>query len=187
MEVPKSNYSPNAIGEKTAMTDLALMRRAATIAANTQCWIGLGCVIAKNGHVLAESWNKTLDGEEYCQKFRELSKKDGPSRKDRPLEANVGCVRHDLGLSQGKEIEKCCSIHAEALAISECAKKGISTTSATLYVTSFPCLICLRSIIAAGIKKIFYMNDFYKPHHIEMLQKNGMMVKQILEKDVWTT
>lgn len=165
------------------MIALELMRRAATIATKTRCWIGVGCVIARNGLVLAESWNKTLNGEEYCKKFRR-----NPLREDGPpgaLGAHEGCVRHDLGLSQGREIEKCCSIHAEAQAVAECAKNGISIGGATMYITSFPCLICLRLLVASGIKKVVYMNDFYKPHHVEMIEENGIELRRISEKEVW--
>lgn len=162
------------------------MRRAATIARNTQCWIGIGCVIEKNGKVLAEAWNETLTGESYCFEFRKHHALKGlalPS-KARPFH-NEGCVRHELGLSQGAEIEKVCSIHAEASAIAKAAKRGILVKGATMYATSFPCIICMRSIVAAGIKKVLYMNDFYKPHDMELFEENGVTVEQITEKEVW--
>lgn len=164
--------------------EIELMRRAATIAGHTKCWIGIGCVIAKNGNILVEAWNETLKGEEYCQTFRDAHRGRSSESEDRP-QNNAGCVRHDLGLSQGKEIEKACSIHAEANAIALAARKGISVRGATLFVTSFPCLICLRTIIASGIKKIVYMNDFYKPHSLEMLKKNRVKIEQITEEEVW--
>lgn len=47
-------------------------------------------------------------------------------------------------------------IHAEVNAISRCAKNGISTDGATLYVTHFPCNSngCARVVIAAGIRRV---------------------------------
>ncbi|MDO8656350.1 MAG: deaminase [Nanoarchaeota archaeon] len=153
------------------MIDLQLMNRAAKIAGNTKCWIGIGCVIAKDGKVLSEAWNETLDGEEYCQKFRDRDRNS--------IGESKGCIRYELGLSQGREIEKCCSIHAEINAIAKAARKGIKIDGSVMFITSFPCLICMRAIIASGIKKIIYMNDFYKPHHLEMLKKNGVKVEQI--------
>ena len=155
------------------MIDLQLMNRAAKIAGNTKCWIGIGCVIAKDGKVLSEAWNETLDGEEYCVGYRTRIKKD-----KKPKD-NFGCIRHDLGLSQGREIDKACSIHAEINVIAKAARKGIKIDGSVMFITSFPCLICMRAIIASGIKKIIYMNDFYKPHHLEMLKKNGVKVEQI--------
>ena len=163
-------------------SDISLLRRAATIARNTQCWIGIGCVIARDGKILVEAWNETLNGETFCRTFRELKTQNS---KLKNANKNIGCVRHELGLSQGKEIEKVCSVHAEANAIAMAAKKGISVDGGTMYVTSFPCLVCMRSIIAAGIKKVFYMNDFYKPHDMELFEKNGVKVERILEDQVW--
>ena len=98
---------------------------------------------------------------------------------------NAGCVRHDLGLSQGKEIEKSCSVHAETNAIATAARRGIKIDGATMYVTSFPCLICMRAIVAAGIKKIVYMNDFYQPHHLKLFSENEIDIQQIPETEVW--
>jgi deoxycytidylate deaminase len=169
------------------MTDRELMKEAAKIAANSRCWIGQGCIISRNGKILAEAWNETLAGEEYCQEFRDRKIKKGPAlrRKAGPYHANGGCIRHELNLSQGREIEKVCSVHAEVNAIAAAARKGIAISGAAMFVTSFPCLICMRSIIAAGIKKIVYMNDFYKTHHEELFAKNGVEVQQIPEDKVW--
>ncbi|MBI5356078.1 hypothetical protein HZB78_00500 [Candidatus Collierbacteria bacterium] len=167
--------------------DIELMRRAAKIAGNTKCWIGIGCVIAKGGKILVETWNETLEGEEYCQKFRNHRINKGPAlqHKAGPYHNNEGCIRHELKLSGGKDAEKVCSIHAEVNAIAKAARQGIVVSGATIYVTSFPCLICMRAIVAAGIKKVVYMNDFYKPHNIELFDKNGVEFKQIPENIVW--
>ncbi len=169
------------------MNDLELMRRAAKIAANTRCWIGQGCVIAGDGKILVEAWNETLPGEEYCQEFRNLKIKKGLAlrRKARPYHHNEGCIRHELKLSGGKDAEKVCSVHAETSAIAKAARRGIKIDGATMYVTSFPCLICMRSVIAAGIKKVVYMNDFYKPHHLELFKKNNIKVERIPEDKIW--
>ena len=159
-------------------SEILLIRRAAKIAGNTKCWIGIGCVIAKEGKVLSEAWNETLEGEEYCQDFRNRRINKGPalSRKAGPYN---GCIRDELKLSGGKEPQLVCSIHAEINAIVNSARKGIKIDGAVMFVTSFPCLICMRAIIASGIKRIVYMNDFYKPHHLEMLKKNGVKVEKI--------
>jgi len=165
------------------MKDLELMRRAAKIAGNTKCWIGIGCVIAKGGKLISEAWNETLEGEECCQEFRNKHK-----NKKHDIHCNCGnegCSRKKLKLSGGRGLEVLCSVHAEINAIANAARKGIKIDGSVMFVTSFPCLICMRAIIAAGIKKIVYMNDFYKPHYLEMLGKNGVEVKQITEKEVW--
>ena len=52
------------------------------------------------------------------------------------------------------------TIHAEQNVISYCARMGISCNDATAYITHYPCLICSRLLLASGIKKIKYINDY---------------------------
>lgn len=52
------------------------------------------------------------------------------------------------------------TVYAEANAILQCAKFGVPTQNTTLYVTHFPCLICTKQIIQAGIKKVYYKEDY---------------------------
>ena len=163
------------------------MRRTAKIAGNTRCWIGIGCVIAKSGKILVEAWNETLPGEEFCQEFRKHKIEKGPALRCKagPYHNNEGCIRHKLKLSGGKDAEKVCSIHAEVNAIAKAARQGIKIDGATMFTTSFPCLICIRAIIAAGIKKVIYMNDFYQPHHLKLFSENEIDIQQIPETEVW--
>jgi len=169
-------------------SEIVFMRRVAKIAGNTQCWIGIGCVIAKGGKILVEAWNETLPGEEFCAEFRKRRASKGSTlayAKVEPYQINVGCIRYELGLSQGREIEKSCSVHAEVNAIATAARRGIKIDGAAMFVTSFPCLICMRAIVSAGIKKVVYMNDFYKSHHLEILRENEIEIDKIPEEKVW--
>jgi dCMP deaminase len=54
-------------------------------------------------------------------------------------------------------------VHAEVNAITQCALQGISCEGAILYVTTKPCIWCLKTIINAGIKKIIYIDDYNAP------------------------
>jgi len=53
-------------------------------------------------------------------------------------------------------------VHAEMEAILMCSRNNISTRSATLYCTTFPCHNCAKHIIAAGIKKVIYIEPYPK-------------------------
>jgi cytidine deaminase len=59
------------------------------------------------------------------------------------------------------------ALHAEQAAIVEAAYKGISTASATLYVTTFPCHECARMILAAGIGRLVYIEPYMKSRALE--------------------
>jgi deoxycytidylate deaminase len=53
-------------------------------------------------------------------------------------------------------------VHAEMAAISDAARRGIAVQDATLYCTTFPCHMCARHIIAAGIARVIYVEPYPK-------------------------
>ena len=54
------------------------------------------------------------------------------------------------------------TVHAEQNAICDCAKRGVSCNGAVAYISHYPCLICARLLLASGIKRIFYVNDYHR-------------------------
>ncbi|NJK37931.1 MAG: dCMP deaminase family protein [Oscillatoriales cyanobacterium RM1_1_9] len=52
------------------------------------------------------------------------------------------------------------AVHAEANAVAQAAKHGISCAGASIYVTLEPCLSCLKLVISAGIKQVYYETSF---------------------------
>lgn len=52
------------------------------------------------------------------------------------------------------------TVHAEQNALCDCAKRGVSCAGSTAYVTHYPCIICSRLLLAAGIKEIKYLEDY---------------------------
>lgn len=63
------------------------------------------------------------------------------------------------------------TIHAEVNALCDCAKRGVQCDGATAYITHYPCINCIKSLLASGIKKIYYINDY----------KNDELVKYLSE------
>lgn len=53
-------------------------------------------------------------------------------------------------------------VHAEMHALSSAARLGRSVKGATLYTTTFPCHMCARHIIAAGLKTVVYIEPYPK-------------------------
>jgi cytidine deaminase len=53
-------------------------------------------------------------------------------------------------------------VHAEMAAIVDAARRGISVADCTLYTTTFPCHVCARHIVAAGIKQLVYNEPYPK-------------------------
>jgi len=52
------------------------------------------------------------------------------------------------------------TVHAEQNAIADCAKRGVRCVGATAYITHYPCIICARILLAAGISEIKYIDDY---------------------------
>ena len=64
------------------------------------------------------------------------------------------------------------TLHAEQNALMDCAKRGVSCDGCTAYITHYPCIICTRLLLAGGIKKIKYVNDY----------KNDELVKKFTDQ-----
>jgi deoxycytidylate deaminase len=54
------------------------------------------------------------------------------------------------------------AVHAEMAAIVDAAKRGVSVHGCTLYTTTFPCHECARHIIAAGLRRVVYIEPYAK-------------------------
>lgn len=53
-------------------------------------------------------------------------------------------------------------VHAEMSAISDAARLGLSVADATLFCTTFPCHMCAKHIVSAGIKKVIFLEPYPK-------------------------
>jgi len=61
------------------------------------------------------------------------------------------------------------TVHAEQNALCDCAKRGVSCNKATAYVTHYPCIICARLMLAAGIHEIKYIHDYKNDNLVRVL------------------
>ena len=51
-------------------------------------------------------------------------------------------------------------LHSEANCILACARLGIATNNTTLFITVSPCVGCAKLIMQAGIKEVYYKEDY---------------------------
>jgi deoxycytidylate deaminase len=73
-------------------------------------------------------------------------------------------------------------VHAEMAAICDAATRGVSVHGGTLYCTTFPCHMCARHIIAAGIARVVYIEPYPKSR-AKRLYKRAIQVDQDREAD----
>jgi dCMP deaminase len=72
------------------------------------------------------------------------------------------------------------TIHAEMNALLQCAKFGVPTEGAEIYVTHFPCIHCSKAIIQSGIKAVYYAKDYKNhPYAIELFESAGVRTEQV--------
>ncbi|RFA36353.1 ComE operon protein 2 [Virgibacillus dokdonensis] len=77
------------------------------------------------------------------------------------------------------------TIHAEANALLQCAKFGVPTDGADIYVTHFPCLQCCKQLIQSGIQTVIYAEDYHNhPYAVSLFSEAGVKTKKVELDDV---
>lgn len=54
------------------------------------------------------------------------------------------------------------AVHAEMAALTNASRKGTPVAGCAMYVTTFPCHLCARHIVSAGIKQVIYTEPYPK-------------------------
>jgi len=123
--------------------------------------LAVGATVVRDRRVISGGYNGSVSGDEHC--------------------IDVGC----------KVVDGHCvrTVHAEANALLQCAKFGASTAGADIYVSHFPCIQCTKSIIQAGIKNLYYLNDYHTSDYAkELLEHAGISIRQVeLPDDLFDT
>lgn len=107
----------------------------------------VGATIVRDKRIIAGGYNGSVSGSAHC--------------------TDAGCYVIDNHCVR--------TVHAEMNAVLQCAKFGVPTDGAEIYVTHFPCLQCTKSVIQAGIKKVYYAKDYKNhPYAIELFEEAGV-------------
>ena len=114
--------------------------------------LSVGAILVRDKRVIAGGYNGAVSGDDHC--------------------IDVGCYVVDGHCLR--------TIHAEMNAVLQCSKFGIPTDRAEIYVTDFPCLQCTKSLLQAGIKKIYYMRNYHNDDYaIRLLKRKKVAVEQV--------
>jgi len=87
-----------------------------------------------------------------------------------------GCP-HEQKMRDGHELG---TVHAEQNAVTDCAKRGVSSNNCTAYITHYPCVNCMKILCAAGIREIFYIEDYH--NDTEMIEYFSQVAKVKITK-----
>lgn len=122
----------------------------------------VGAVIVKDNQILATGYNGMPSGwENNC----EIELMDFPDESvDDSLPLNVR-------LQTKPEV-----LHAETNAIAKVSQSTESSKDATLFVTHAPCLECAKLIYQAGIKTVYYKEQYRSDAGLSFLNLSGIHV-----------
>lgn len=125
----------------------------------------VACFIVKNQRIISTGINGTPQNLNNCDQLFHSTEYD----KDE---------HHNFSLKY--------EIHAEINALLNAAKNGIKVNNSSIYVNYSPCRDCAKSILAAGIKSIyfkdFYLNDL--DGIIFLILSNLIEVYQIIDNTI---
>jgi dCMP deaminase len=123
------------------------------------------------------SWN------EYFSEFAKLTSKRSPCHR-----LQVGCVlvKENRVIATGYngflpdaphesiviDNHEQATVHAEQNCIADCAKRGVNTQDSIAYVTHYPCINCYKILVASGVKKIYYIDDYKNNEVVNTINKN---------------
>ena len=72
------------------------------------------------------------------------------------------------------------TVHAEQNAITDCAKRGVSTDGASAYITHYPCINCMKILCASGIKSIHFIHDYKNDDLVMMIaEMSGVTLERV--------
>ena len=116
----------------------------------------VGAVLVKDNQILATGYNGSIRGMPHC--------------------TDVGCM-----MENGHCVA---TVHAEANAIVQAARHGVSVDGATIYVTASPCWNCFKLLANAGIRRIVY-KEFYRDDRIfEVADEIGIRLEEFSGRDI---
>lgn len=139
--------------------DQYFMVQAVLLASRSTCKrLSVGAVLVRDKRIIAGGYNGSVSGDDHC--------------------IDEGCYLRD-----GHCVR---TIHAEMNAILQCARFGMSTDGASLYVTDFPCLQCTKSLLQAGIKEINYIRNYHNDDYaMKLIKLKNVRLRQInLDQDI---
>jgi dCMP deaminase len=146
--------------------DTMLMKMAGVASERGTCSrLQVGAVVSKNGRIIATGYNGAPAGLPHCNHDRYARiEYRGDSEYYPRLEMPA--------TESGCQIAE----HAERNAIAFAARYGLALEGGDMHVTHAPCAACARSVINAGIKRVFYRTPYRLTDGVELLRAAGLEV-----------
>ena len=118
----------------------------------------VGAVIVRDKHVISTGYNGPPRGTKHCEE--------------------LGCIRQQMNIPSGTRHELCRGVHAEQNAITQAAYFGTSVANATIYTTTFPCSMCAKILINAGITEVVYADGYVDDLSKKLFAETNIKVRE---------
>lgn len=124
----------------------------------------VGAILVMDKHILTTGYNGAPSGLQHC--------------------LDIGCLREQLKVPPGERHELCRGLHAEMNALLQASRYGIKISGATLYTTTYPCSLCAKMLVNAGIQRIVTITDYPDPLAKDILSMAKINVDIFEQKDI---
>jgi dCMP deaminase len=142
----------------------------------------VGCVIVKDDNILSFSWNGTPAG--WDNNCEDRIWDTGAGGWLDPDELQEKYPYEDYNPEAERRVRyalktKSEVLHAESNALMKIAKNNGGANNASLFCTHSPCLECAKLIYQAGIKEVYYNNDYRSSDGVNFLKKTNVKVYKV--------
>ena len=83
-----------------------------------------------------------------------------------------------MNIPSGTRHELCRGVHAEQNAVVQAAYFGVSVKGATIYTTTYPCSMCAKILINAGISEIVYDEGYVDDLSKQILSETDVVIRE---------
>lgn len=121
-----------------------------------------GClIVSKTDNIIAHGYNAQAPGLPKCE--------------------NVGCLRTELGIPSGKQLDQCRAIHAEWWTITNLCRSegGVSTLGSSMYLNAEPCEVCAKIITGLGLEAMILLANVYPTNGTQIIRDAGINVRYV--------
>jgi dCMP deaminase len=120
----------------------------------------VGALLVQNKRILSTGYNGAPSGLSHC--------------------LEVGCLREKLQVPSGERHELCRGLHAEQNAIIQAAVHGVAIKDAVLYCTHYPCSLCAKMLVNAGVRNLVLATNYPDDLAKELFAEAGIEVRFIV-------
>ncbi len=110
-------------------------------------------VVNDKKEIISTGYNGVVRGAEHCEK--------------------IGCIKDEMSVESGMGHGICPAVHAEQNAL---IQAGRLAEGSTMYLNGFPCKICARLIVNAGVKKLVMRGDYSDAEGVKILKKGKIQM-----------